>query len=152
MSCFGAVPILGSWITGPIAQAAALLLVDLTVLMIVSASISNDNDNDASINSATPFTAGSNTAILVANGAGIRERCDPLLLPEHSPHWHRRGCRLLGVSTCLVGHRRCWPDDDDLLTPAPPSGSAADSAQSQWVRYASARCSMATTVTTSVIR
>lgn len=66
MSCFGAVPILGSWITGPIAQAAALLLVDLTVLMIVSASISNDNDNDASINSATPFTAGSNTAILVA--------------------------------------------------------------------------------------
>lgn len=50
----------------PTAQVAVLLLVDLAVLMVVSVSISNDNDKDASINSATPFTDGSITAVLVA--------------------------------------------------------------------------------------
>ncbi|MDP2775436.1 MAG: hypothetical protein Q8O61_17920 [Nocardioides sp.] len=49
----------------PIVQAATLLLVDLTVLMVVSISISTDNDNDASTNSATPFTDGTITAVLV---------------------------------------------------------------------------------------
>jgi hypothetical protein len=50
----------------PIVQAAALLLVDLTVLMAVSVSISTGNDKDVSTDSATPFTDGTITAVLVA--------------------------------------------------------------------------------------
>lgn len=48
------------------APVAVLLFVDLAVLMIVSVSISTHNDRDTSINSATPFTAGSTTAVLIA--------------------------------------------------------------------------------------
>lgn len=49
----------------PIVQAATLLLVDLTVLMVVAVSISTDHDTDVSTSSATPFTDGTITAVLV---------------------------------------------------------------------------------------